>query len=651
MMGKRVRRNCIIILLLLVTFLIFLPPYDFAFVGDDYVQFDYVAELFSTPLAFWKLFNPFYLTWYYRPLQNVWFLWGHQFFGYTPFPFYFLQGLVHLLAVALVFRVGRQLGLRPFPAFLASVLFAIHGHWMDVVGWNSSIAIVMAGVWTLAAISAWLAYLKRPSIPHLLLTALFYLLTLLTHEETFLLPIVLLALYIWRSQITNAQAFIARLKNDRQPALFFTGTAVLTLAYLWTQLTRPNITIDITHKTAGSYLSLLRPLPISQFIADLLVRFTLTYEWETFFRDHSYVVAYFVLLLIALLWWKGGPITRIALVWTISHMAFIYVSLWANKPQLLAGRHIYNSWIGLSLAGGEWAATAITYGRSRQWRQHTITTRQVQAVLLIVVLALTAVHIHTTRQSQARWTANVTEDMMTKAQLQELMPEVTPKMHLFAARFSITPKFLRSVIQVWYDLPRLHWPYGPWEALEEAGKATSDYYFFDFDGKTVINIAPELQEADETIFIWSEGGTVETITENAATPLDNPPITFVAGEEENRRFAVHVPLPDSEKWQSLKYVTTVPNGAVLQFGLHITAEDVPANAKAAARVRLEDANGNEHILWQDTVTIGENGSAYWRDVDVEITPYFDQPVILRFEIMPETAVSGTAYWSDPRFSR
>ena len=139
--------------------LLYFPPYAWAWVGDDYVQFDYVAAFWQRPLSAIQLFNPYFLPWYYRPIQNLWFLGNRAVFGLNPLPFYWQMVLWHSLATALLYRALRQFGVRPLAAVLATALFAIHGHYVDVVGWNSSVAIVLAAVFSLLSLSFYLEYL------------------------------------------------------------------------------------------------------------------------------------------------------------------------------------------------------------------------------------------------------------------------------------------------------------------------------------------------------------------------------------------------------------------------------------------------------------------------------------------------------------
>jgi hypothetical protein len=184
----------------LLALVILFPPYDWSFVGDDFVQFRYVWEYVDRPFTAITFFNPYTLPWYYRPIQNWWFLANRLTFGFNPFPYYAILGIFHALVICLIYRTSRQLRLSPFASFVAAALFAIHAHWVDVVGWLSSVAIVLAAVFNLAAVSAYLKYLKtqhesgeqKVAIKWLGLTAVFFLLALITHEESFLLPIMLL---------------------------------------------------------------------------------------------------------------------------------------------------------------------------------------------------------------------------------------------------------------------------------------------------------------------------------------------------------------------------------------------------------------------------------------------------------------------------
>src|SRR5690554_585154 len=79
--------------IILLAAALYLPPYKEAFVGDDYLHLGYIAGFLDNPLRSLRVFYPLWTTWYYRPLQNLWFLANRSLFALTPFGYYYLQVL------------------------------------------------------------------------------------------------------------------------------------------------------------------------------------------------------------------------------------------------------------------------------------------------------------------------------------------------------------------------------------------------------------------------------------------------------------------------------------------------------------------------------------------------------------------------------
>jgi len=129
--------------------------------------------------------------------------------------------LWHALAAALMYRVLRQFGVSSLAAALATALFALHGHYVDVVGWNSSVAIVMAGVFSLASLSVYLTAESAEGAEKnrgLLLTFLFFGLALLAHEEAVLLPLFLVVLTLVQSRRQKAKGRRQKAEGKKQKA-------------------------------------------------------------------------------------------------------------------------------------------------------------------------------------------------------------------------------------------------------------------------------------------------------------------------------------------------------------------------------------------------------------------------------------------------
>ncbi len=279
--------------IILAMMLIFFPPYATAFVGDDYVQLDYVLEFVKRPFSLFEVFNPYWTGWYYRPLQNVWFFLNRTLFGYNPFGYYWMGLLAHGMAVAMMVAVARKMGLRWETAVTCGVLFAIQKHYVDIVTWISAIAIVLAGLFSMAALAAYTKYLRKGNGRDLALTFLFFLLTLFSHEEAFFLPPLLL---LWHFLFNSKKAADGkRILLSISPGqwAFWGVSAALLGSYLYFQITRTNLTISVQDTVAVGGWQLLTPLPLSQFITDTVGKFVPIPGLATWLMPYSYGVAFF----------------------------------------------------------------------------------------------------------------------------------------------------------------------------------------------------------------------------------------------------------------------------------------------------------------------------------------------------------------------
>ncbi|NKQ34986.1 MAG: hypothetical protein HF973_05140 [Chloroflexi bacterium] len=619
--------TAVLIGLILLTWWVYYPPFARYFVGDDYIQFDYVKQFWERPYLAWQLFNPYTLTWYYRPPQNLWFLLNRQIFGYNPVGYYILQLAAHSLAVVLLYRVARQFGLSRFAAMSTAVLFAIHSHWVDVVTWISSIAIVMEAAFSLLTLSVWLSYLKRPSAIKLSLTFALTLLTLITHEEGVILPFFLLLILLHqRPRITpkRKKSRITQYASRITPheIIFFILLGLITLAYLYVQFTRPNITLDATSRTPADLLAALSPAALLDFLNVTLFRFTFIYPILTLTGVAKTVFGLLALLLIGLWFWYGRWLTRLGLLWTAVHLAFIYFALYTQKPELYAGRHIYNAGMGLALAIGAAIDQLLEIG---DWRleigKQAINLQSPISNLIISLLLLLAMggHIYQVRLVQADWLANVLEEETARQQLREIIPTLTPENHIFAVRFPIAPRFMRSVAQVWYDLP-LERPGGSLEHLRAAKEADPTYYVLDYADGRVYNLMPDLPEYDRTIFLWARATT---------------PAPTVVSAPNGRQLALKLTPPPGQ-WQSLEYTLPIPQNSALKTAVLL-------QPGLAYRIRIQEAFEPPQTVAEVTAVSGE---ANWEEIAIPLEPYWGKTVTIKLEA--QSADDTPAYWGNPR---
>lgn len=619
--------------LLLLTTAVYFPPYYRYWVGDDYVQLGYVADFLERPWQAIQIFSPTWTQWYYRPLQNIWFLVGRLLFGVNPLPYYAVQLGLHALAILLVWRVARQEGLRPFTALAVAALFAIHGHYVDVVTWISAIAIVLMAVVSLLTISIWLTYLERPSRSRLLLTFFLCLLALTIHEETIILPPFLALLLLAKRTQFRRPFIIHNSPFTIRPSEIasFAALALILIAYIITQLTRTNVTIDLTAAAAADWVAALSPQMLGEFLAVTLSKLTLLQSLTAVHSVRILIIGGSFLLLLLLWFGVGDGRTRLGLVWFGLHLSFIYLALYTQRPELYAGRHLYTALPGLLLGVGVGIDRFVA---GRQW----LTPRQRMMVAGVMVTAVLSYHISIIRNAQQTWLADTRADADAMQQMQALLPEVTPEMHIFAYRFPVTPEFLRSMIHVWYGVPLPMWPGGSLDTLVEHGEATGAYYVFDYEDGVLTNLMPDLQTYARTIFLWAQPATVQ-LGDAAATEKELS--LTLSGPTGARRLGVGITVPAApDVWHSLTYIAAAPPQSSLKVGLR----NQPG---LHYRIIKATATGEVEILYETTTT--EETAVPWLDVAIPLNNETETGVILKFEVQGAGAnAPATTVWNNPR---
>ena len=632
--------------LILLALAIYYPSFSWAFVGDDYVQFEYIKDVIANPWTGFSLFNPYYLPWYYRPLQLVWFSVLESIFHFLPDGYYWVALLFHALAISLVYRVARQLRLSPFTAVLAAALFAIHGHWVDVVSWISSIAIVLAAVFSLLTVSSWLSYLKRPSIRQLLLTLLFCVLTFFSHEESILLPPFLLLILIYERLEIGEQKKKRPIRSTLHSLLskkelrFFILLILLALVYIGIQFTRPNLTIDITERQSTEWLTYFSWTEVVEFVLVTIFRFTLIVRSVELAGWAASLFVGGILVLTAVWFWQGNRTVKLGLSWLLLHLMFIYWALWTQLPELYAGRHIYQGMIGLVLAIGasvEGLLSQSSQSIQRRKRSSASTLKIAQIFIVVVAIAVTLHHINQTTIAQENWLLEVAEEAVAREKLAELFPTISPESHFFAYRFPIAPQFTRSVVQLWYDTP-LEPPGGSLDHLRQEEVATRDFVVLDYHDGQMTNLMPELQQHDETIFLWARPSHQEWIAEDGTeTAVPNPDNTLPVVKAPNGTHLSLQMTPENGRWLSHTVVMTVPTDSELHTA-------VLNQSNLRYRLRLITAGGEEVILFDE---VG-NGTNRWQPIIAPLMAYGETAVMLRFEVWGDGV---PVYWANPRLVR
>ena len=629
-----------LVLLILFTFWLYSPDYSDSFVGDDFVQQWRIRKLIEEPIQAYKIFNPVWTDWYFRPIQNLWILGNRMLFGVNPFGYYYLQIGMHLLAISVLYRLSRKLKVNIPGALLTALLFAVSSQHLLTVSWISSIGNVISALATLAAVFSFTSYLdNRNSIKYLIITSAFLLISLLAHELAFFLPFLLVGLW-W--------VHVRQLRPKRIEIGIVIGFIGIAASYALIQIFRPNANVHLS----GSYFvdleKVIKPSEIARFISSISLRWFGIDEliWSRnlvdFVSDNlllQIAVAMSTLVFVILWFLRGGFAARLGLIWAALQLGFLFLILWVQRPALLDGRHLYSAWAGMSLALGAsfqnglgFQDSSISLGR--------LGSKKRPAILLIVVLFLVLQfrEIQIIQQTISDLTRLVAQG---EAQMKAILPEVNEGTRVFSTRFILTPEYFAPAAAVWYGRSELTG--GSLDVLKKYSRASNQFFVFDYDGGNLYNLMPELQEYKETRLLWRDAPkSAQLLVGDQPGVLEENNIAFdqIVGPKNDRRIAISLSGQESG-WISFSYQLMVPRDGQLAFS-------IAGIDGQLFRVRIApEASEESEVVFDQIFEMPIDG--YWFDVLLPLSQYDGQIIELFFELNSgQSGQSVQGNWGNPR---
>ena len=158
-------------------------------------------------------------------------------------------------------------------------------------------------------------------------------------------------------------------------------------------------------------------------------------------------------------------------------------------------------------------------------------------------------HINQTRLTQQQWLENITEEAAAREQLATLFPTISPENHFFSVRFPIAPH-LRAAWCSFGTTCRWNAPGGSFGLIYALpARATRDFVVLDYANGQIYNLMPELQEHDETIFLWAEPSQRFWLEENGKEILvPNPDNTLPIVEAATGNQLALKMTPQNGRW-------------------------------------------------------------------------------------------------------
>jgi hypothetical protein len=293
------------------------------FVQDDFAwlvlsRFHSVGEL----LACFVRFNP---AGTYRPLSQEAYFWlGQTIFGMWPTGFHIIGCATHLTAVALLYLLLRRF-FDTVPALTGAFCYAVHGAHVTSLYWISAFPEPLAMVFYLAAVLAFIHFVRTNSRYAYLLSVIAMLLGIMSKESILSLPLILAAYCAWLAR----SRFLWTL-----PHFLVSGAYMLLRVSGRVQIAPYDLSLGRqTLASLASYLSWMagfigNPMPSSWGLD--VVRH---YSWI----GAGVVVAVMILFLLA----RVRPIAGFAILWI----------LFALQPVLYFSNHSYPYYLAPALAG------------------------------------------------------------------------------------------------------------------------------------------------------------------------------------------------------------------------------------------------------------------------------------------------------------
>jgi len=176
--------------IIFLSFLIFSPDFFNFFSSDDWfhLQISQIGN-FRDFLGFFSFSPNQYSAAFYRPLSTqVFFFVFQKLFGLNAWPYYLFVFLVFGFSLWLVYRLAKAIFKNEKQSLLALVFYSLSVTHFTRLYFLSAFQEILMTTFVLLAI---LSYLRKPSWKTNLLTALFFVLALLSKETAIVLPLIL----------------------------------------------------------------------------------------------------------------------------------------------------------------------------------------------------------------------------------------------------------------------------------------------------------------------------------------------------------------------------------------------------------------------------------------------------------------------------
>jgi tetratricopeptide (TPR) repeat protein len=210
--NKPRKNTYLLYILLFATFALFLNTLGHNFTNRDDDQYITGNPLIKdgSMQGFLNLFTTPY-SWNYHPLTALSNWIEYKFWGMNPKPFHFFNILLHVFNTLLVYRFILALRKNTWIALLVASLFALHPMHVESVAWASERKDLLYTFFALMSLLSYGKFLDQKQIKYLLLTAAFFLLSLLSKSAAVIVPILFLLMDYYKHRSLSLKMFLEKI--------------------------------------------------------------------------------------------------------------------------------------------------------------------------------------------------------------------------------------------------------------------------------------------------------------------------------------------------------------------------------------------------------------------------------------------------------
>lgn len=360
--------------------------------------------LSATGLA-WALISPAFPYQNWIPLTLLTYLVDNEIGGLNPLTYHVTNLILHLFAALLLFWVLYRMTGDIWPCFVAAAFFAVHPLRVESVAWISERKDVLAAVFWMLSMLAYVRYRERPGKGRYLALVVLFLLGLMSKPMLVTLPCVLFLMDVWPLKHLDARSLFSRdswrrirpYVLDKLPLLAVSIVVVAGTALLQTQAIQAMDGVPLGARVANAALSYIAYIGKTLWPAGLAA----FYPHPGSSLPTLHVVGSLLLLttvtgtVIALR--STYPYFIVGWLWYIVTLLPV-IGLIQLGEQAMADRYTYLPVLGINIA--------VAWGLWQWLASHPKALRVATAVALIVLIALVSVTRHQTlfwRDSETLW--------------------------------------------------------------------------------------------------------------------------------------------------------------------------------------------------------------------------------------------------------